>query len=378
MSSMITRPPEDELAYEQIEAAVKETSRGRWFLEEFARRQRNADTLAVLGAIEALQRSVMLRSDGGARPLLASNGGVDAAEILDLARIIAKAQADVRSLRLDGDATSGSASDELDAVIATTEHATSTILSAAERVQEQAWTMREAAVDTSACDALDSCATEIYQACAFQDLTAQRIRKMVDAIHAIDGRLTSILKASGLEAQLAEERDALQPEIISRSADDIWMSEAHQIEIDETFEFFTPAAVVAEPTIVGADLLDLAEPPRSMDEILSEARRELVELNPALRTPAETDEGFDGPLAENSEDDAVFAPEPAPAFESPVEAPQKPQKMFRLELNGPGTPDHDEMLDGIVDQPAPAAPTPVSPFAEYDALPLAERIRAFR
>ena len=38
-----------------IEAAVMETSRGRWFLREFARRNRHADTETVLTAIARLQ-----------------------------------------------------------------------------------------------------------------------------------------------------------------------------------------------------------------------------------------------------------------------------------------------------------------------------------
>ncbi|MCB8821179.1 FUSC family protein [Microvirga rosea] len=42
--------------YEAIEAAVLETSRGRWFLREYARRNRNADTQAVLAAIAGLEK----------------------------------------------------------------------------------------------------------------------------------------------------------------------------------------------------------------------------------------------------------------------------------------------------------------------------------
>ncbi|KAB0266942.1 hypothetical protein [Microvirga brassicacearum] len=38
-----------------IEAAVMETSRGRWFLREYARRNRHADTEVVLGAVNRLQ-----------------------------------------------------------------------------------------------------------------------------------------------------------------------------------------------------------------------------------------------------------------------------------------------------------------------------------
>lgn len=41
--------------FSAIEAAVMETSRGRWFLREYARRNRHADTEVVLGAVNRLQ-----------------------------------------------------------------------------------------------------------------------------------------------------------------------------------------------------------------------------------------------------------------------------------------------------------------------------------
>jgi hypothetical protein len=45
--------------YELIEAAVMETVRGRWFLREFARRNRHADTKVVLDAVERLKEAVL-------------------------------------------------------------------------------------------------------------------------------------------------------------------------------------------------------------------------------------------------------------------------------------------------------------------------------
>ncbi|WP_204311094.1 hypothetical protein, partial [Stenotrophomonas maltophilia] len=45
-------------AYEVIEAAVAETARGRWFLSEYARRNRNADTEVLLSAIGKLENAV--------------------------------------------------------------------------------------------------------------------------------------------------------------------------------------------------------------------------------------------------------------------------------------------------------------------------------
>lgn len=44
-----------DLDFDTIEAAVMETARGRWFLKEYARRNRNADTQAVLEALNRLK-----------------------------------------------------------------------------------------------------------------------------------------------------------------------------------------------------------------------------------------------------------------------------------------------------------------------------------
>jgi hypothetical protein len=44
--------------YDAIEAAVMETARGRWFLGEYARRNRNADTEAVLAQLRRLEETV--------------------------------------------------------------------------------------------------------------------------------------------------------------------------------------------------------------------------------------------------------------------------------------------------------------------------------
>src|SRR4051794_20955367 len=48
-------PPLSEADYEAIEAAVMETTRGRWFLAEYARRNRQADTAMLLAALARLE-----------------------------------------------------------------------------------------------------------------------------------------------------------------------------------------------------------------------------------------------------------------------------------------------------------------------------------
>ncbi|MGB5213971.1 MAG: hypothetical protein WBN88_10050 [Anderseniella sp.] len=52
----------DGLDYEEIEQAVMETSRGRWFLTEFARRHKAADTAVLLDAIRRLEGQLQSKS----------------------------------------------------------------------------------------------------------------------------------------------------------------------------------------------------------------------------------------------------------------------------------------------------------------------------
>ena len=44
--------------YEAIESAIMETSRGRWFLAEYARRNRHTDTNMLLSAINKLKEAI--------------------------------------------------------------------------------------------------------------------------------------------------------------------------------------------------------------------------------------------------------------------------------------------------------------------------------
>ena len=291
---MIVTPPGDEHAYEMIEAAVMETARGRWFLSEYARRNRHAETETILGAIDKLQRSL------GAHPVIVAPQIVSGPahdhlqnEIVEMARVIAATEREIRAIRPDGgeDTQFVSASDELDAVVATTEKAASTILSAAERVQEYAWTMREQNGNVSDCDMLDNCATEIYTACGFQDLTAQRIRKVVETLRFIDTRLKSLLEATGQAEDFhADEKmiaEMAEPAPIRPSAN-IWMCEPTQAEVDDTFDFFEPAAApMAEPTMIDAEAMVFDLPPEM--PVKASAAPEIAassEILPPAKAPA--------------------------------------------------------------------------------------------
>jgi hypothetical protein len=56
ISARASLPSEED--YEAIREAFMETSRGRWFLGEYARRNRNADTRMVLDAVARIEDSL--------------------------------------------------------------------------------------------------------------------------------------------------------------------------------------------------------------------------------------------------------------------------------------------------------------------------------
>ena len=181
--------PYSDADYEMIATAVLETARGRWFLAEHAKRNRQADTRLVLDAIEKLERSIASRSDG----IEPDRVRVDLVEMMNA---ITRTKAEIAAIRPTPDNPShfGHASSELDAIVDTTEKATSDILAAAERVQEIAWTLREQGVDASVCDLIDAHATEVYTACSFQDLTGQRIRKVIEVLRFIEERIETMIQ----------------------------------------------------------------------------------------------------------------------------------------------------------------------------------------
>ncbi|WP_262269737.1 hypothetical protein [Microvirga yunnanensis] len=76
-----------DLDFDTIETAVMETARGRWFLKEFARRNRHADTQAILEALSRLKEQPL--DAGAAEPFRA---------VLEkLVALIRQTKAEVRS-----------------------------------------------------------------------------------------------------------------------------------------------------------------------------------------------------------------------------------------------------------------------------------------
>src|SRR5271154_4904176 len=56
ISARAAQPSEED--YDAISQAFMETSRGRWFLGEYAKRNRNADTRMVLDAVARIEQTI--------------------------------------------------------------------------------------------------------------------------------------------------------------------------------------------------------------------------------------------------------------------------------------------------------------------------------
>lgn len=189
MSLPPVQAPLSEADYEAIAAAVMETARGRWFLAEYARRNRNADTAKVLEAIAKLEQAIEHKAHTAEADRLRF-------DLSDMMNAITRTKAEIAALKPQNEETEGKidvASHELDAIVTTTEKATSDILASAERIQEIAWTMRENGTDASVCDLIDANTTEIYTACSFQDLTGQRIRKVIQVLNFLEARIDAMI-----------------------------------------------------------------------------------------------------------------------------------------------------------------------------------------
>ncbi len=85
-----------------------------------------------------------------------------------------------------------SATDELEAIVEATAQASNTILDAAETVQDVAMTLDEAPRQ-----ALIDAATRIFEACSFQDLTGQRVTKVIGALTLVEHNLAALIDVFG-------------------------------------------------------------------------------------------------------------------------------------------------------------------------------------
>src|SRR3954454_3161856 len=118
------------------------------------------------------------------------------AEVESLARYIVNAKSEIAALRPDEIMSDHipNATDELDAIVGSTEEATNGILQAMESLEALTGEM-----DPAMAEKVTDAVTLVYESCNFQDITGQRITKVVRALKHIESKVDALVAAFGDE-----------------------------------------------------------------------------------------------------------------------------------------------------------------------------------
>ena len=117
-------------------------------------------------------------------------------EIGTLGQAVADARLEIAALRVDDITMSHipSATDELDAIVAHTAAATESILEVCETLDTLG-----TAMDGAEAGKLQNATAKIYEACSFQDITGQRITKVVATLKTIERTIARIVDTFGIK-----------------------------------------------------------------------------------------------------------------------------------------------------------------------------------
>src|SRR3977135_2292500 len=184
-------------------AHMMQRARGRWFLDEYARRNRSADTAVVLSAIERIES--VIRSELGRQPYQSFRG-----ELLEMAKAIPLTRAEVAAIRPEGQGQSEVAGPDARSAPA------SPLLVAAERIADVAWTMRERGFDPRTCEQIEGLASSILATPFRRDTDDRRSHQLSEVLAHLERRINVMLGAVAPAGRAEEEKDA-EPKTASKS-----------------------------------------------------------------------------------------------------------------------------------------------------------------
>ena len=313
--------------YDALCEALMASARGRWFLEEYAKRNRNSDTGLVLDAIAHVE--AVVRSE---RAHQASQGV--RIELLEMARTIAQTRADVAEAKPErtGGPSAASGTD---------------VFAAAGRLQEVAWTMREHGLDMAMCDQITDLSTAILSASSLRNNPDDgRAQQLAEVLRSLEQRIDAMLRAAAEPPPSDGSADRVAPEQPQLSAVELPAEAAPPpVEPDEQ-----PAAVAAALPEAALSLPAVAEPVEAEPEPTDE--RPVFDFEPIAVQPHVA---HMAPVA-------AAAPEPPPAA-APDEAETDDFLLAPLPL--PGT------------SPTPVSDKPADPLAPLRTLSAHELIALF-
>lgn len=112
-------------------------------------------------------------------------------ELVSLHQIIQELRGEISSIRAKSIKHDEipTATDELDAVVEATEEATGSIMDSVEEIEKVAENL-----DEENAKKIGDQVVNIYEACSFQDITGQRITKVINALQSIEAKVDKLLK----------------------------------------------------------------------------------------------------------------------------------------------------------------------------------------
>lgn len=319
ISARAAQPSEED--YAAIHAAFMETSRGRWFLGEYAKRNRNADTRLVLDAVARIEESLTAQKEAAAEA--------------DLAEALAAIRSAVTDAQTAANAgLDGLALDERLAPVAR----------GVRIIREISWRWRETGADGRICDILDS------QVAAIESSAGQI--SLGEARAAVDQAFATI------EARIDEySRSDAPPERARREAEDA--ADANVVPFpappEEAAAPASEAAVAAAPAAEAA-VAELAEAPAAEAatlEPVAEAAAPIADVVGAIEAVAD------------AQDEAVLD-----LIAAEMSAPQPIEDDFEMQVGEAAVAEPP-----VAVAPAPAATEAVAPVMESVAAPVAAPVQ---
>lgn len=110
--------------------------------------------------------------------------------------------ASIRSPGHEDDDHFAKMSDQLDAIVEATEDATNSIMSNAEEIEDMVGKVKARTADAEAHALLDQVSDRVnamFEACSFQDLTGQRVTKVVRSLKFVEERVNTLIRMWGRE-----------------------------------------------------------------------------------------------------------------------------------------------------------------------------------
>jgi hypothetical protein len=190
-----------------------ETSRGRWFLTEYAKRNRNADTRMVLDAVARIEQNLAAQreEDLQRQESLHREEGLSAQQAAEAVAAAAAAQERLTealaAIRSSVEAAEESAVEALDSLAL--EQRLAPVRKGARVLREIAWRLREIGNDGRICDLIDSQVTVIER--GTEQFSSEDARVALRAAFAaLQGRLVEVEDEDASPVPLAE-TDAMAP-----------------------------------------------------------------------------------------------------------------------------------------------------------------------